>query len=348
MKILLNTLYVTTPDAYLSKDGANVVISVKNEEIFRIPILNIESIITFGYQGASPGIMKLCAENGVALSFFTPNGRFVSRIQGPVSGNVLLRKRQYELMNDQKFSFDLVKTMIEGKIYNSRSCLRRFVRDYPNHERSPLVEKATDRLKQIYRNLRGDSIDVLRGYEGEAAEVYFKAFPNLILNDNPIFSFIHRNRRPPTDVVNTMLSFGYSLLANDCTAALEGVGLDPAAGYLHTLRPGRNSLALDIMEEMRAYIVDRLVISMINNRQMDSSDFKRESYNDMGQEVPVLFTEKGLKKFLAAWQNKKKTEITHPYLNEKIKVGLLPHVQARLLAGYIRGDIDGYPVFFIK
>ncbi len=349
MKKLLNTLYVTTPESYLSKDGTNVVISLEGKEIFRIPINNLESIFTFGYQGASPGVMRLCAENGVSLSFYSPNGRFISRCQGSVNGNILLRKRQFEILNDKEEKERLATRFILGKIINSRVILRRFIRDYPSHKNRSDIEIITDNLRRLTLRLNSSyDLATLRGIEGEAAAAYFSVFNYLILNPGAYFQFSTRNRRPPTDPVNAMLSFGYSLLANDCASALEGVGLDPAAGFMHTLRPGRNSLALDLMEEMRCYIVDRLVLSMINNRQVSSNDFKIHTDQYDSTKTSVVFTEEGLKKFLSAWQQKKKTEFTHPFLNEKINVGLLPHVQAMLLARNLRGDIDDYPVFLAK
>lgn len=348
MKKLLNTLYVTKAEAYLSKELNNVIVSEKGQEIFRIPIQNLEAINTFGYQGASPGIMKLCAENGVALSFFTPNGRFVSRIQGPVQGNVLLRKRQYELLNDYDTRLELSKLFITGKLYNSRVVLRRFVRDYAGIRDVGEIENVAETLKGRYINLQNvSSFEELRGVEGEFSALYFSVFNNLILNNSATFFFPGRRRRPPTDAVNAMLSFGYTLLANDCASALESVGLDPAGGFMHTLRPGRNSLALDMMEELRSYIVDRFVLSLINNHQLTEHDFQiHASDNEMA--IPVLFKENGLKKFIASWQNRKKKEIIHPFLNEKISLGLLPYVQSMLLSRYLRYDIDNYPVFFAK
>lgn len=349
MKKLLNSLYVTSPETYLSKDGNNVVVSADGSEIFRIPISNIESIYTFSYPGISPGLMQLCASNKVALSFFSPQGRFISRLQGPVNGNVLLRVKQYSILNDKLEKIRLSSRFIYGKLYNSRAILRRFIRDYPNHGSLIQIEKAAEKLRNIAitvsQNLNNDS---LLGFEGEGASIYFSVFSNLILNSTTSLKFNNRTRRPPKDPVNAMLSMGYSLLANDCASALEGVGLDPAVGFLHALRPGRNSLALDLMEEMRAYIVDRLVISVINNRQINSSDFKIHSDPSDLNQTSVVFTSDGLKKFLSAWQSKKKTEITHPFLNEKIQIGLLPHVQAMLLARNLRGDIDDYPVFLVK
>ncbi len=349
MKKLLNTLYVTTPESYLSKDGTNVVISVDGKEIFRIPISNLESINTFTYSGVSPGVMRLCTVNNVALSFFTPTGRFISRIQGPVNGNVLLRVRQYSILNDNTEKQRLAARFIYGKLFNSRVILRRFVRDYPDHNGSNQVEQCAESLRRLaIKATQNPEINSLRGIEGDGAATYFSVFPYLILNTKPIFAFNNRNRRPPTDPLNAMLSMGYSLLANDCASALEGVGLDPAVGFMHTLRPGRNSLALDLMEEMRAYIVDRLVISLVNTRQIGVTDFKIHTDPADLNQASVVFTENGLKKFLAAWQAKKKTEFMHPFLNEKIKIGLLPHIQAMLLARNLRGDIDDYPVFLVK
>lgn len=348
MKRLLNTLYVTSPDAYISKDGTNIVVAVRGTECFRIPIINLSAVTSFGYQGASPGAMRLCVENGVGMSFFSPNGRFVARVQGPVTGNIVLRTKQFAMLNTP-LAIQTAALFIVGKIYNSRVTLRRFVRDYPSHQGRDKVESAASRLKSLIVSAQNvSSIDKLRGIEGEAAAIYFNALPYLILNSDREFRFDTRQRRPPTDIVNAMLSMGYSLLANDCASALEGVGLDPAAGFMHSLRPGRNSLALDLMEEMRSYIVDRFVISLINNRQISRTDFKIHSESDNLNPISILFTDGGLKKILSAWQTKKKSEITHPFLNEKIKIGLLPHVQALLLARFVRGDIDNYPVFFAK
>lgn len=293
--------------------------------------------------------MRLCTSNNVALSFFTPHGKFISRIQGPVNGNVLLRVRQYGILNDDMEKRRLASRFIYGKLFNSRVVLRRFVRDYPDNQASSQVKHSAEMLRRAAIKIAHiPEIDTIRGIEGEGAFEYFNAFPHLILNTDSKFTFRNRNRRPPTDPINAMLSMGYSLLANDCASALEGVGLDPAVGFLHTLRPGRNSLALDLMEEMRAYIVDRLVISLVNTKQICISDFKIHIDTSDQNQASVVFTDNGLKKFLAAWQAKKKTEITHPFLNEKIKLGLLPHIQAMLLARNLRGDIDDYPVFLAK
>lgn len=340
MRKLLNTLYVTTPESYLSKDGMNVVISVKQQEVFRIPIINIESIVTFGYMGASPGLMKLCSDNGVSLTFLSSNGRFISRVQGQTRGNVLLRMAQYYLADDMERSLHVAQLMVAGKIQNYRSVLRRFIRDYGENKEVEEIAKALDEGKRDA--LKAKSKQELMGIEGMAANQYFSVFHNLILQQKEDFPFNGRNRRPPKDAVNAMLSLSYTLLANDVAAALETVGLDPYVGVFHSIRPGRASLALDVMEEMRAYIGDRFVLSLINRRQISSSDFLYQG------EKGVVLTDKGRKVFLTAWQNRKKETIQHSYLNEKIPIGLLPYVQAMLLARYVRNDIDDYPVFLFK
>lgn len=339
MKKLLNVLYVTTPDAYLSKDGQNVVVSVDREEKFRIPIINIEGIVTFGYMGASPGLMRLCMENGVSLTFLSPNGRFVGRLQGPVRGNVLLRKEQYRIADDEERSLHFARLFIAGKIQNYRATLQRFIRDNGDNEDVVNAVKSLEYSKQ--RALRAMSSSQLIGEEGDAANVYFGVFPELILNQKSDFVFHGRNRHPPKDKVNAMLSFVYTLLANETASALESVGLDPYVGFLHTLRPGRTSLALDLMEEMRAYLGDRLVLSLINRKQLTARDFVVQG------EEGVMMSEEGRKTILTAWQKRKKETIVHPYLGEKMELGLLPYVQAMLLAKAIRNDIDDYPVFTI-
>lgn len=340
MRKLLNILYVTTPEAYLSKDGQNVVVSVKQEEIFRIPAINIEGIVTFGYMGASPGVMKLCSDNGISLTFLSPHGRFISRVQGATKGNVLLRKKQYSLSDDDSWSLHVAQIMIGGKIQNYRNILKRYMRDYGENEDISRVIRVLEQAKRDALNAPDKSS--LMGHEGLASNAYFEVFSVLILNQKTDFPFLGRNRRPPKDAVNAMLSFAYTLIANDVAAALETVGLDPYVGFLHTLRPGRTSLALDLMEELRAYLGDRFVLSLINKRQITVKDFFSQGDNG------IVMTEKGKKTFITAWQARKRETIIHPYLNEKIEIGLLPYVQAMLLARYIRQDIDDYPVFLIK
>lgn len=340
MRKLLNTLYITTPESYISKDGENIVVSVKQQEVFRISVLNIESIVTFGYMGASPGAMKLCAERGIGLTFLTTRGRFISRVQGQLRGNVLLRKAQYALSENEDVSTEISRICIAGKIQNYRNILRRFERDYGQNAEVEAVVQEMDRAKRNV--LRATSKEQVRGLEGDAASSYFSVFPKLIINQQADFPFCGRNRRPPKDAINAMLSLAYTLLTNDITSALEAVGLDPYVGFLHTLRPGRASLALDMVEELRAYLGDRFVLSLINRKQISPSDFLYQG------EKGVVLTENGRKVFLSAWQMRKKEETTHPFLQEKIPVGLIPYAQAMLMARCIRGDIDTYPVFLLK
>ena len=340
MRKLLNTLYVTTPEAYLSKDGLNVVVSIKQQEVFRIPSINIEGIVTFGYMGASPGLMQLCSESGISLTFLSPNGRFVSRVQGATHGNVLLRKAQYALSDDDEWSLHIAKLTIAAKIQNYRNILRRYIRDYGNCQEVDSAVKVLDANKRYALN--AEDTKQLMGFEGIASNTYFEVLPFLILNQKESFPFNGRNRRPPKDAVNAMLSLAYTLIANDCAAALETVGLDPYVGYLHALRPGRTSLALDMMEEFRAYLGDRFVLSLINKRQISPKDFLYQGDNG------VVLTDKGRKTFITSWQNRKRETIIHPYLNEKVEIGLLPYVQAMMLARYIRKDIDDYPVFLVR
>ena len=340
MRKLLNTLYVTTPDAYLSKDGEDVVVWVQQKEVFRIPALNVESIVMFGYMGASPGLMRLCADRGIALAFLSPGGRFIGRLQGQARGNVLLRKAQYRLADDETFSTAVARICIAGKIHNYRSILRRFERDYGRHEAVEAAVLEMDNAKRLV--MKSSNKAAIRGLEGDAANCYFSVFPHLILNQKADFPFHGRSRRPPRDAVNAMLSLAYTLLTNDVASALEAVGLDAYVGFLHTLRPGRASLALDMVEELRAYLGDRFVLSLINRKQVTAADFLYQG------EQGVTLTDNGRKTFLAAWQSRKREETIHPFLQERIPVGLIPHAQAMLMARCVRGDLDAYPVFILK
>lgn len=333
-------MYITTPEAYLTKDGQNVVVSVDKEELFRIPIMNVESIVTFGYMGASPGLMRLCVDNNVSLSFMTPQGRFICRVQGPTRGNVLLRKKQYSLSEDEKQALHLSKLFITGKVFNTRCILQRYIRDNGADE---VVESAVKQLDwRRTRVFQAENMEILRGEEGMAANSYFDVFDHLILHQKEDFLFRGRNRRPPKDEVNAMLSFVYSLIANEVAAALESVGLDPYVGFMHSLRPGRLSLALDMMEELRAYLGDRLVLSMINRKQVTTKDFIRQG------DESIVMTDDGRKELITTWQKRKKEMIEHPFLKERIPIGLLPYAQAMLLARFLRGDLDDYPVFLMR
>lgn len=333
-------MYVTTPESYLSKDGMNVVVSVNQKEVFRIPVINIEGIVTFGYMGASPGLMRLCSENNVSLVFMSPQGKFIGRIQGMTHGNVLLRTKQYKMAEDRDFSLHLGKLFVAGKIINCRNVLRRFIRDNGSDYEVETVAKVLANLKND--SLRAADADSLRGTEGMAANRYFDVFNKLIINQKEDFVFTGRNRRPPRDEVNAMLSFVYTLLANEMASALETVGLDPYVGFMHTLRPGRCSLALDMMEELRSYLADRLVLSMINRRQVCKHDFIRQG------EDGLVMTDSCRKTILTAWQKRKKEIVEHPFLKDKIQIGLIPYAQAMLLARYLRGDLDDYPVFLMR
>ncbi len=343
MRKLLNTLYVTTPEAHLGRERENVLIYIEEEVRFRIPIHNLEGIVTFGYTGASPALMHLCASRGVALSFLSRSGRLLAKVASPVRGNVLLRKRQYELSDDSKTTLELARSFVLGKLLNSRTVLRRFLRDHARREGNQKIEQAVRAISgQVDKLLSVNSLEVLRGIEGEAARTYYSVFNYLVLDSKDTFYFNGRSRRPPLDRTNAVLSFLYSLLAHDCASALETVGLDPQVGFLHRIRPGRSSLALDLMEELRPYLVDRLTLSLINTRQIDARDFV------LKESGGVLMTDDGRKKIINAWQTRKQQEVTHPYFEERFEIGLIPYAQAMLLARCIRGDIDGYPPFLMK
>lgn len=343
MRKLLNTLYVTTPESYLHRDGENVVVKVKDVEKFRIPIHNIEGIVCFEYMGASPQLMRLCTDNNVGLSFLTPYGKFLARVNGRVRGNVLLRRTQYRIADNEDGSLDLAKSFIIGKIVNCKTVLGRSTRDHGDVINVDKIHSVDALLIENLKNI--DSCfnsDSLRGIEGNCAKSYFGVLDELILKQKDNFFIHNRNRRPPLDNVNSLLSFLYTLLAHDVESALETVGLDPYVGFFHSDRPGRASLALDLMEELRPFLADRLALSVVNLRQVDGKDFLKK------ENGAVLMTEDGRKKILAAWQKRKYDQITHPYLKEKIPIGLIPYVQAMLLARYLRGDIDGYPPFFMS
>ncbi len=324
----------------MSRDGENVVVKVENKERFRIPVHNIEGIVSMGFMGASPNLMSLCAERKVALSFISPGGRFLGRVTGPVSGNVLLRRKQYRVADDIKICLQISKIFIAGKISNSKTVLKRAVRDHPQNINLPALEEAISKLtfkqKQV---LDAVSQNELRGYEGESAMTYFSVFDQLILHQKDDFKMEGRNRRPPTDNVNALLSFSYTLLMHEVRAAIESVGLDPCVGFLHVDRPGRQSLALDMMEEFRPFLADRLVLSLINRKQISNKGFVRQPTGG------IVMDDDTRKEVITAWQKRKQEEIIHPFLEEKVPIGLLPYCQALLMARYLRGDLDSYPVF---
>ena len=343
MKALLNTLFVTSEDVYLSLDGENVVANREKEAIARYPLHTLQTIVSFSYSGASPALMGACAQRGIGLAFCTPRGRFLARVCGESSGNVLLRREQYRIADDSQRSCEIARNMIFGKLSNGASSIQRTLRDHAPRVADCGLEDAARKVKELLPLvLEVSDLEALRGLEGVGAAAYFGVFDHLLLNRKEDFFFHGRNRRPPLDRVNAMLSFAYSLLAHDCASALESVGLDAYVGFLHRDRPGRESLALDLMEELRPCMADRFVLTLVNNRVVKPEDFQVQ---DSGA---VLLTDEGRKKFLKAWQERKRDILTHPYLNEKMSWGLIPYVQALLLARYIRGDLDAYPPFLWK
>ena len=343
MKKLLNTLYVTSENSYLSLDGENIVILDEQKEIGRLPLHNLEGIVSFGYRGTSPALMGACAERNISLCYLTPQGKFLARISGKTKGNVVLRQQQYDSSRDAQISLEIAKSCILGKVYNARWVLERAVRDHSLQIEADQVKKAAEFLRDSLKRIRGsESKEQLRGYEGEAASIYFGVLDQLILQQKKDFAFHGRSKRPPMDNVNALLSFVYTLLTNTITSALETVGLDPYVGYLHTDRPGRASLSLDLIEELRPVLADRFVLSLINKLIVNGKNFSKK------ENGAVLMDDELRKRVLTEWQNKKKEVITHPYLNEKVEWGMVPYVQAMLLARYLRGDLDGYPVFMWK
>ena len=343
MRKLLNTLYVTSPDSYLSLDGENIVILREKETVFRIPLHNIEGVVAFGYTGASPALMGACAERNISLCFLTPSGRFQARVVGKVHGNVVLRKEQYRKSDSSAESLKIARNTILAKLLNSKHVLERTSRDYAMRVDVNQFQAASERLtSSIHAVQQCDTMDRLRGIEGEAATVYFGRFDDMILQQKEEFNFHERNRRPPLDNVNALLSFVYTLLGQNITAALETVGLDPYVGFMHTDRPGRTSLALDLLEELRAPFADRFVLSLINLKMVQASGFTKQ------ENGAVLMDDNTRKVVLTQLQKKKQEIITHPFLGEKIEWGLVPYVQALLLARYIRGDLDEYPPFIWK
>ena len=343
MKQLLNTLFVTSEDVYLSLDGENVLANRDKEIIARYPLHTLQSIVSFSYAGASPALMGACAEKGIGLAFCTPRGRFLARVSGENNGNVLLRREQYRIADDDRRSCAIARNMIFGKITNAAAVIQRTLRDHGPRVTDCGLEDAVRILRGLQPQVPEQTdLEALRGLEGVGASAYFGVFDHLLLSRKEDFFFHGRSRRPPLDRVNAMLSFAYSLLAHDCASALESVGLDAYVGFLHRDRPGRESLALDLMEELRPCMADRFVLTLVNNRVVRAEDFQVQ---DSGA---VLLTEEGRKKFLKAWQERKRDALTHPYLSEKMSWGMIPYVQALLLARHLRGDLDDYPPFLWK
>ncbi len=340
MKKLLNTLFVTTDGAYIRKMRETLAVEIEKKTALRLPLVSLSNIYCFGRVNMSPALMSHCSELGIGIAFFNSYGRFQARIQGPKSGNVLLRREQYRQADDLSKSGDIARYIIGAKIANSRSVLQRAARNSSDDNSAEAIKDAVNKLSSCLRHVARDEVlDSLRGIEGEAARCYFDVFDHLIVKQKDTFTFEGRNRRPPRDPVNAMLSFAYSIMLQDCVSALEGVGLDPYVGFLHRDRPGRQSLALDMQEEFRAFVADRLVLSMINLQQLKADNFK------VSENGAVLLGDKLIKEMLAEYQKRKQKEIQHPVIKEKVKIGLLFHVQAMLLARYLRGDLDYYPAY---
>ncbi|MDR1422991.1 MAG: type I-C CRISPR-associated endonuclease Cas1c [Azoarcus sp.] len=346
MRRLLNTLYVTTEGAWLKKDGANVVMEVEGKERARLPVHMLESLVCLGRILVSPPLLEYCAGQGISVCFLTPYGKFQARVEGPVSGNVLLRREQYRRTDDPVRCAAIVRNVLLGKVHNQRAVVSRAIRDHGEsmgEDARAALAHARERLRRIIdRLLKEENLDVLRGLEGEAAQNYFGVFDSLIRVNVPALRFNGRSRRPPTDAVNALLSFLYTLLTHDCRSALETVGLDPAVGFLHRDRPGRPSLALDLLEEFRPLFADRLVLSLINRRQLGEQDFMRL---DNGA---VLLKEASRKTVLTAYQERKREELRHAFLEDKFAAGLFPYIQAQLMSRHLRGDLEAYPSFLWK
>ncbi|MFZ1976505.1 MAG: type I-C CRISPR-associated endonuclease Cas1c [Bacteroidota bacterium] len=342
MKKHLNTLYITSDDAYVHKERETFVVEVNNEKVFQAPVHSIENIVCFGFKALSPALMAFCAENNVGITYLSEYGKFLARVQGAQHGNVLLRKAQYSIADNEQESLKIARPIIAAKVANYRNLLQRHQRNHPETTSDSIDSAAAilgNRLNDIEKVM---TLDGLRGYEGECANIYFSVLSSLIVAQQEDFLFTQRSKRPPLDPTNALLSFLYAILANDVRSAVETVGLDPQVGFLHQLRSGRPSLALDIMEEFRAYLGDRIVLNLINLKQVTKKDFEiRES----GE---VRMSDDARKTVLTAYQKRKQEEITHPFLGEKMTIGLLPHIQAQLLARYIRGDIPEYPPFYMK
>lgn len=343
MRKLLNTLFVLTENSYLSLEGENVLVNREKAVLARFPLHTLEGILCFSYAGASPALMGACAERGIDLCFFTPRGRFLARVAGETRGNVLLRQAQYRAANAEAESCRFARNFLLGKVYNGRWVLERATRDHPQRVPVRQLKTLSGRMAAILPLLQSCAVlGQLRGLEGAASQQYFDGFDSLILQQREDFCFAGRSRRPPLDPVNALLSFSYVLLARECAAALEGVGLDPYVGFLHRPRPGRQSLALDLMEELRCVYADRFVLTAINQKLLSAKHFLRQ------ESGAVLLTDDGRKAFLSAWQRRRQETITHPFLGEKLAWGLVPYVQALLLARTLRGDLEEYPPFFWK
>jgi CRISPR-associated protein Cas1 len=343
MKQLLNTLYITTPDVYLGTQGENIVIRQDDAIIARCPFHNLQDVVLFSYLGMSPKLLERCMKYGIGVAYLSPNGRLIARLKGMSTGNILLRRTQYRVADDPLQSLEIVRNIIAAKLYNEKWTVERYIRQYSQRIQTDHLQLSSQKLTEMMEKVKqAESIDMLRGLEGSAQVVYFSCFDAMILNQKEDFQFGIRSRRPPRNRVNALLSFLYAVLSNDVASALETAGLDAYVGFMHVDRPGRVSLALDLVEELRATVVDRLVLSLINKKVVEAADFNVESNG------AVMLNDEGRRKVIVKWQERKKENITHPYLNEKISWGLVPFIQSSLLARYLRHDLDAYPPFFWK
>lgn len=341
MKKLENVLYIISTDSYLSLEGEGIAIRKEDKVSMQLPLHNLENIVCFNYQGVSPALMGACAERNIGLCFLSPQGRFLARISGKIKGNVLLRKKQYALSEKENDCLPIATSFLLGKIVNSRKVIERALRDHAMLVDVKALAQASAALRQIIKTLPAcHSISDLMGFEGSAAKIYFSVFDYLILQQKEDFYFKERSRRPPLDNMNSLISFLYTLLTNEAISALEVVGLDPYVGFLHQDRPGRPSLALDLMEEFRSILSDRLALSLVNRRQITGKGFTKKEGGG------ILMDEDTRKEVINAWQERKKEEVIHPFLKEKMPLGLIPYVQALLLSRHLRGDLDTYPPYF--
>lgn len=342
MKQLLNTLYVMTQGAYLTLDHETVKVEVEGKTQLQVPLHHLGAIFTIGNVMMSPFLMHRCTENGKAIVFLDMNGRFLARVVGKTTGNVLLRQAQYEAARDTQKAASIAKNIVAAKLQNSRQILLRGARETENHETETRLRQAATTLSDTLIHLKKSSnIDETRGFEGISANAYFQVFDTMVKENREIFMMNGRTRRPPKDLMNALLSFLYTLLLNDCVSAVEGVGLDPQMGFLHALRPGRPSLGLDLMEELRSVLADRLALTLINLKQLTKKDFEEREGG------AVYLNEGGRKTVVVAYQKRKQDEFTHSLLEEKVPFGLVPHIQARLLARHLRGDMEEYiPILY--
>lgn len=343
MRKLRNTLYITQEDTFVHREGETIVISREHDKILQMPVHNLEGIVFFTHTAVTPQVLELCSSSNVYITYISHNSRFLVKIQNPIAGNIALRRSQFRISESEIQSLLMAKNFCIGKVFNSRIVLQRLLRDHREVVNQDIVQKAVIQLSQSMKNIaRSSSRQELLGIEGDSAKIYYSVFNELILNRDDNFVFKGRSRRPPLDEVNALLSFFYVLLAHEVEAALESVGLDPQMGFYHQIRSGRSSLALDMMEELRAYIVDRFVVSLINNGAVNKEDFF------VKESGAVLLKDTSRSKLLIMWQNRKKDTVIHPFMKEKIEIGLIPYSQSLLLARSIRGDLDEYPPFLMR